>query len=190
MAADTNKWALSTAGAVQSDWVSVLDGVALKELSNRHRASKWDVVGTLKYTKPETATTVVVRPRYRISNSFAVGRVQLYFVLMNFDVGNTTPWATSCKGVIIEALQSANYATQWVEDDFPFYGFPTQQQEVVLLVIRRAIPWNDDGGSAVNPDVKLWVSRVQFCPRDYSAAAHSVRQGYGEQYGGKYGLTS
>lgn len=190
MAADTNRWAPSTAGAVQSDWVSVLDGAALKELSNRHRASQWDVVGTLKYTKPETVTTVVVRPRYRISNSFATGRVQLDFVLMNYDVGDTTPWATASKGVIIEAAHSEEYAGQWVEDDFPFYDFPTQQQEVILLVIRRAIPWNDDGGSSVNPDVKLWVSRVQFCPRDPSDAAATPRGGYGSEYGAEYGSTS
>jgi hypothetical protein len=183
-------FAPSTAGAVQADWVSVLDSVANRELSNRHRASKWDVLGSLKYTKPETVTTVVVRPRFRISNTFAAGRLQFDILLMNFDVGDVTPWQTSSKGFIIEAALSDVYKEQWAEIELPFYGFPTQQQECIAWVVRRAIPWNGDGGSNVNPDVKLWVSRVQFCPRDPSNAAHTIRDGYGQQYGTHYGLDS
>lgn len=183
-------FALSTAGAVQSDWVSVLDGDAMKELANRHRASQWDVAGSLKYTKPETVTTVVVRPRFRISNLFAVGRLQFDILLMNYDVGDVTPWTVACKSFLIDASESETYKLRWSEIDLPFYGFPTQQQEIVGWVVRRAIPWSGDGGSSVNPDVKLWVSRIQFCPRDASDAAHTPRGGYGQQYGTVYGLNS
>jgi hypothetical protein len=190
MAADTNRWAFSTEGSVQADWVSVLDSGAMKQLSNRHRASKWDVLGIDKYTKPETVTTVVVRPRFRISNTFATGRVQFDAILMNYDVGDVTPWAISAKGFIIEASLSDIYKEKWSEIDLPFYGFPTQRQECFIWIVRRAIPWNDDGGSNLNPDVKLWVPRREFCPRDPSDAAHTPREGYGQEYGTIYGQRS